>query len=378
MEQPANTNTIKASGALCILRGLLGLLLSTILIILLITNGLVIPVKTAFIKGDSLKEMLENSNVYEMLYEIANEAFEKNYPEHGISSTLYKMLLTEDTFKEICIKSTDAVMNNEAIDLSFLNESIFDSLKKEVNSTIDNAFEEITASNHKVIDANVLASNTALTNFKNNYGIDVSGAIMSAISSQYGIESIDLNYVDISTVKSFVITESMNNTVYPEIEAAVSSAVSDASKAINAELENFLNGRDIKSDIILFEASISNLKLLITIVFIVIAIIVIIQLIMYHSCIYKALRNISISALLPGLIIAGLGIFSSAVLPTAIKEIAAEFDSTAFAKFTEQLIEPLFDSFTKLGRIYLAAFAICLILSIVFKIIYKKQNTIYY
>ena len=376
MEQ-STTNTANTSGALHVIRGIFGFLLSVLLIILLVFNGFVLPVKTTFIKGNTVDELLENHNVYEVIYEAAGELLDKNYSELGISHELYETFFTEDNIKEICDTSLSAVMNDEDIDLSFLKEDIITNLKSEVNTTINSAFDEI-AANHMVIDANVLASNTALTNFKKAYGVDVSGVIMSAISSQYGIESIDLNYIDINAVKSFV-SGSVETTVYPEIENAIGKTITDASATLNTELQNALDGRSIKSDIALFETSIQGFKLLIIAILAVIAVIMIIQLIMYHSCLYRAFRNFSLSALFPGLFFAVIGFISSLALPIAIEEVAMEINNSTFTKFVERLImTPFFEGIKNIGLIYLAAFVVCLILSIVLKVAYKKKNTIYY
>lgn len=375
MEQ--STAAANTSGALHVIRGIFGFLLSALLIILLVFNGFVLPAKTTFIKGDTVNEILENLDLHEVIYEIAGELFDKNYSEFGISRELYETFFTEDNIKEICDTSITAIMNDEDIDLSFLKDDVINKLKSEVNTTINSAFDEIAAADHKVIDANVLASNTALINFKNAYGVDVSGVIMSAISSQYGIESIDLNYIDINAVKGFV-SESVETTVYPEIENTISKTISNASVTVNTELDKMLDGRSIKSDIILFETSVAGFKLLIIAILTVIAVIMIIQLIMYHSCLYRAFRNFSISALFPGLLITGMGFISSMALPIALEEVAAEINNTTFTEFVERLITPFFDSFTMTGLIYLAAFAVFLILSVILKIAHKKRNTIYY
>ncbi len=375
MEQ-STTTTANTSSALHVIRGIFGFLLSILLIILLVFNGFLLPIKTTFIKGNTVDELLENHNVYEVIYEAAGELLDKNYSGLGISRELFETFFTEDTVKEICDTSLTAVMNDEDVDLSFLKEDIITNLKSEVDTTINSAFDEI-ATNHKVIDANVLASNTALINFKNAYGVDVSGVIMSAISSQYGIESIDLNYIDVNAVKNFV-SGSVETTVYPEIENAIDKTIADASATLNTELQGILEGRSIKSDIALFETSIQGFKLLITAILAVIAVIMIIQLIMYHSCLYRAFRNFSLSALFPGIFFTGIGFISSLALPIAIEEVAMEINNATFTEFVERLMTPFFDGIKNIGLIYLAAFVVCLILSIVLKVAYKKKNTIYY
>ena len=381
MEQ--TTTASNTSGILHVIRGIFGFLLSILLIILLLLNGLLLPMKSSFIKGKSVNEIFENLNVYEMLREVMSETLNENYSKLGISQKLYETIFTNENIEEICDISITAIMNDEAIDLSFLKEDIADVVKSEVLITIDSAFSEIAAdnidssfnkdgANHNVINANVLASNTALNNFKNAYGVDIDEAIMNAISSQYGVESINLNFIDINTVKSFVI-DSMETTVYPEIDNAISEIIDETSASINAEIQPSLQDANIKENIILFESSIAGFGMLIIAIFAVIVTIMFIQIIMYHSCLYRAFRNFSVSSFFTGLIIAGLGFISSLAFPIAIDEVTKEVNSPAIINFLDRLIVPFFKSITNIGVAYLAAFVVCLILSVIFKAIYKKR-----
>ncbi len=382
MEQ-TTTAAANTSGALHVIRGIFSFMLSVLLIILLLFNGLLFPMKFTFIKGNSVNEIFKNLNVYEMLHEVMAETFDENYSKFSMSRELYEIIFTDENFEEICDTIITAIMNDEDIDLSFLEENIVNTVKSEVITTIDSAFSEIAANNiensfnkdgvnHNVINASVLASNTALNNFKNAYGLDISSIIMNVISTQYGVESIDLNYIDINTVKSFV-TDSIETTVYPEIENAISETIDEASASINAEIQASLQEAGIKENIILFESSIAGFNMLIIAIFAVIATIMFIQIIMYHSCLYRAFRNFSTSALFSGLIIAGLGFISSLAFPIAIDEVAGEVNSTAFVNFIDKLIAPFFRNITNIGVAYLAAFVVCLILSIIFKAKYKKR-----
>lgn len=374
MEQ---TTTGSTSGALHAIRGTFGFLLSVLLLILLLLNGFLFPAKTTVFKGDSINEIFENLNIYKALSESLAADYEEELSNLGKSNAIYKTILTEKNIQKFCDTVITGVLEDKEMDFSFLEAAAIDTAKSEIDSTINNAFDEI-AQNHKVINADTLSSNSALNAFEESYGLDISGTIMDALSSQYGVTSIDLNYIDINTVKSFV-SDSIKNTVYPEVESMISETITESSSSITEEINASIDKFKLKDSILMFDTYLASFKLLVTAIFVIIAIIIIIQLIMYHSCLYRAFRNFFISSIFSGIIVAGIGYIATNTLPPAIEQFAAESDyGPALIDFITAVLIPYFKQLNTMGIIYLAAFAICLILSIIFKTVYKNKHTIHY
>ncbi|MBQ9764651.1 MAG: hypothetical protein IJW18_00455 [Lachnospiraceae bacterium] len=344
-------------------RGFFGFLLTLLLSVFVFITTIVIPINATYLKGSSVGDIIRNTGIYDFAMDIVKGELSGEYAD------VFKDVLNENDIANICDSLMDAVVSGDDIDLSYMQEDLVSSIEAIVNSTIDSALDEIKKGSN-IIDAESLSKNKSLRDLEDTYNMDVTGMIIDKLESGYGVTSIDLNTYNAEEMVRKLLEKIMENDIHPFIESEVAVALDNASDEINSSLGS---DSELKPAFGMLDLAMSLVDFAIVLLCIFIAAFIIIQIAMYHSCMYRACRNVSLSTFIPGIIITLSAIISKFILTGILVEALASTEIANYSDSVTEIVSPLFTSLLIGGLISLAVAILFFILSLSFKTGYEKK-----
>lgn len=287
-------------------RAFCGFFLTCILILLLILNGLLISLKISFLKDDDINNILENTGFYSAVHEIIVDEIYKNTNALGISKEALGDILSEDIISDAAQTITDAVINEEDIDLSYLKEDCKNIAQSASDKTVDAIFDNL-SDNSKIFDVKALADNPELKQFEYNYGIDVSDNIISVMESTFNTTVIDLNNIDKNDVKE-TVASAMTEKVYPVIDMTFHQYIYEANDFVNKSVSSINDSYHLNDILRNIEKSSARLFYTIIIISIFIIGILLLEVFIYRHSKYRSFRNFFYGMLCSGFILILSGI----------------------------------------------------------------------
>ena len=288
-------------------RALCGFFLTCLLILLLILNGFLISLKISFLKDNNINNILENTGFYSAVREVVVDEIYKNTNALGISKEALSDILSEDIISNTAQTITDAVINEENIDLSYLKEDCKNIAQSASDKAVDVIFDNLSDTS-KIFDAKTLADNPDLKQFEYNYGINVSDNIIDVMESTFSTTVVDLNNTDKNKVKK-VVASAMTEKVYPVIDQTFHKYIYEANDFVNKSVSSINNSyhlNDILKDI---EKGAARLFYAIIIISVLIVGILLLELFIYRHSRYRSFRNFSYGMFCSGFVLILFGIY---------------------------------------------------------------------
>ena len=356
-------------------RAFLGFLFTFLLTILLLLNGILLPLKSTILRGNGINDVIVNNGIYSSAKDILIESFmDSENPESAeVSAEAIGQLLDTELMETMGKEITEALINGDEVDFSAVTDTLADKVEEGLRDTIDKTFEEIQASGISVVSSDVIKENGAVKEFQNEFGMDISDMITGVIMEQYGQESIDLNRVDIADAKKEV-NSYMEENIYPEIPKFIEKSMEEASSQLNKEIKESVIGSDAQKTLKMVDEGIGFSTTLLYIILASIAGLVLIEVLIYKPCIYRAFRNIYISLILPSIttILAGVG--AIALIPMIMNEMNLDKEEQMAMDLFNKVFSRFANAILITGIVYIVLFVILVVLASRFKAIYNKTQ----
>lgn len=304
------------------LRATFGFILTMFMTILLIANGFLTALRISVLKGDDIRSALKDSGFYDtvretMISELANE-------ELGLSKEALATIIPDDIMSETMDKLTDSIVNDKPFDISYIEDDCIDAAQTTSQALTDEIFDEI--DKHPTFDIKTLSSNSLITDFEDNFGVEISAPLEDVMVSTFGTTTVDVSAIGTSEVKQQV-SDTVSDIVYNVIEDAFDEYTDFVNEIANDAIKEANDEYKLKDVISSLDDSLRIFHTGIIIIYAIIAFIFIIQLLMYLKKPSGAFKNLSVCTF-----IASAAMFISCGFLGFITDLMAKefnsFDST--------------------------------------------------
>lgn len=386
-------------------RAALGFFLTFFMTITLIVNGLVMGVKTTILSGSDVSEVLENMNIYEVLSdlitsEISNSTGTGNEEGDDVSAGEIAIVVTnedvsvpsdddglngitisdeaiqaifgEDVLKSVTKTLTDAIKNNEEVDLSSTKEQCIANVENLAMGLIDDVIDEIQAMESDTISADTLKELNTVKQMKADYGIDVDGIITDFVKENHGADTIKLADVDLEEIRTGA-KDTVKNDVMPKMEETVNEYVDTINKTVNESIKEANEAYNLSGLINGIESALSILNTTMIVCIVVILLFAALEMLVYKKEINRGFRNIFISTLIGGIFTLVISIVVNTVKSIFSSVMGGEGDTITLAvtKLIESNIGAVGNRIMLIAIVYLVVAIACLVAAIIIK---KKLN----
>lgn len=355
-------------------RAVLGFFLTFITIILFFSSGIMFALKTSILRGKNIDNILKNSGFYSLVNDSVKGELYKQSQELGVSNDAIDEILSSDIIEKSASKMIDIISSQEDIDFSGIKDECISIAEKTSDMVVDAAFDTIKESGDS-FDVSKLGQNETIKKFQKDYGLNVTEIIEKEVKDKTGSTVISTSSANMDELKAEV-----KDKVSTEVIPVISDTIDDYTDKLNdmaKEAANELNREYRISDLIgLVEASLSILTFATALVLGIAIALSALQILVYKNEKNRALRNIGISTMLPGIFMISIYI----AIVTIFKEILKHITTTnnlekAIKGFVEKNTNSICNRFLVIGIIYMVIFVVCTVLSIVLKKQYKQAQT---
>lgn len=275
----------------------LGFFLTFLLTISMLAEGLLLGLKTTIFSGNDMVDVLKNANLFETFTEVIVTEITVNAGE-GMVSDMAESIITEDALVEMTENVTEAIKNDEDVDLSGMKDACIEEIKSTSDGMVEQVLGELEAGGGE-INAETLADNATIQSLQEQYGIDISGIVLEYVEETYGTTSINVEEVDMEAVKAEAQT-TMEEVVMPEVEKMVDEYIVEINRVVNEEIRTITKEYDISGMLGKIEAAIALLSKSVLVLGIAVGVIVLVELLIYLKFLNRAFRNIGIASVISG------------------------------------------------------------------------------
>lgn len=275
----------------------LGFFLTFLLTISMLAEGLLLGLKTTIFSGNDMVDVLKNANLFETFTEVIVTEITVNAGE-GVVSDMAESILTEDALVEMTENVTEAIKNDEDVDLSGMKDTCIEEIKSTSDGMVEQVLGELEAGGGE-INAETLAGNATIQSLQEQYGIDISGIVLGYVEENYGTTSINVEEVDMEAVKAEAQT-TMEEVVMPEVEKMVDEYIVEINRVVNEEIRTITKEYDISGMLGKIEAAIALLSKSVMILGVAVGVIVLLELLIYLKFLNRAFRNVGIASVISG------------------------------------------------------------------------------
>lgn len=346
--------------------GILGFFFTLLMVVSLFADGLLLGLKTTIFKGSDMVDVLKNANLFETVTEVVVTEITTT-TGNSMVSDMAESLLTEEVLAEMTENVTEAIKNDEDVDLSGMKDVCMEEVKTSSNEMVEKVIGEIEATGGE-INAETLAGNATIQALQAQYGIDVSTIVLDYMEQNYGTTSVKVEDVDLEVVREEA-QNTVEEVVMPAMEDAVDEYIVEVNRVVNEEIRTITKEYDISGMLAAIETFIATLAKVIMILSIAAAVILVLEILIYLKYINRAFRNIGIATVLSGAFVAVTG---GAVI--LLKNLLAGFMGGTGDK-AEQVIVNFIDGnisavgsrILLIGCIYIVVAIVCFVLAGILK-----------
>lgn len=285
--------------------GFLGFLLTLLLTLTLLADGLLIGLKATILKGNDMVDVLKNANLFETFTEVVVSEVEV-MTDSSMLGDVAASVFSEDALVDVTKDVTEAIKNDEDIDLSHMKDTCMDEIKNVSECVIDDVIGEIEAEGGE-LNADTLAKNKALQDLQAQYGVDITGMVMEYVEETYGQTSVSVDQIDLEEVKEQAKT-TMDEVVMPAMEEAVDEYIVEINTMVNEEIRTISREYDISGILNTIDNVMALFNKLLLILSIACVILIGLELLTYMKFMNRGFRNTGIAATISGVLVAVVGI----------------------------------------------------------------------
>ncbi len=357
-------------------RAILGFLISFFMVCLLIGAGLLIGVKTTILKGSDVMDILENANTFGMISELFTSELEATMRDEPMMQEVVATIFSEDVLTEMTSDMTQAIVSGEDVDLSGVAEECLSTLESTSDKMIDQVFEEVTPNGE--INVSALAQSEILKSYEQQFGMEITPWIEEYVSSTYGDTTIKVDEAELESVKSEA-KAALKDEIMPALEDAVEVYIADVNLAVNQELQAMNQEYRISEIIQMIEGIMDMIQIAILILILFVVILSVAELaLVYRNAKNRGLRNIGVSAIIAGLVIALVGAVTSVansflVGVVGMTGLNQDAITDILMNFIEANLSKLGIGFLLIAVLYFMGAIVCLIFS---SRMYKAQKNL--
>ena len=346
----------------------LGFFLTFLMVISLITGGILISVKTTILSGSDINDVLENSNIYGTITDVVVSELSADTSDTGLSKEAIEKVFSEEVLKDAAKTMTNAIKNDEDIDLSGVKNQCMDVVKEVSEQAVDDILDEV-KNTSDVISIDVLKDNKALQQIESDYNVDVTTVISDYVEDTYGSTTVNMADIDVEQVKKEA-KEALKENVIPTIEKAVDDCIVEVNATVNKQIKDANEEYNISGTISLIESILSILTIFMVVTIALSVVFAAVQIgAIYRKCMNRGFRNVSIAAFLSGIVVLLVGIMFNVVKSIVMESVGTNADNVerAVGEFMESNIGAISGRAVTTGIIYIVIAVICMILAIVLK-----------
>lgn len=384
-------------------RTALGFFLTFFMTITLMINGLVMGVKTTILNGSDVSEVLENMNFYDVLSDLIKSELTKssdgtdisageiavvvtndevaisddNVAGINISNETIEAIFGEDVLKEVTKTLTDAIKNNQDVDLSSTKDQCVANVENLAMQLIDDVVNEIQNMESDTISAETLVQLNTVQKMKNDYNVDVDTIITDYVKDNHGSDSINIADVDLEAIRTEA-KDTVKNDVMPELEETIDDYMTEITETVNESIKEANASYDLSGLMKSIEEAINILGTIMLVCIIAAVLFMALEMVIYRKEINRGFRNVFISTLIAGIftlvmsVVVGVvkGIFSSVVGE------GEDAVSMAVSKLIGDNIGAVGDRVMLVAIVYIVISVACLVAAIIIKKNIKKNDDI--
>lgn len=352
----------------------IGFIVSLLLFILLLANGILLGLKTTILKGDDLVSVLENANLFETVTEVVVSEISNVGEGTGLGDVAGE-LLTEDVVAEVAQNVTTAVVNNEEVDLSGMKDTYVESIKTTSSTMVDEVINEITQ-NGTEISRESLDNNPLVQSMAASYGVDISSMVMGYVEETYGTTTISVDQVDVEAVKQSAQAK-VEEVVVPMAEEVMDTYIEQINTEVNETIRTLQQKIDISGILATIEKVIGLLEKIIIALCVVILLFVVIEFLLFKGFTYKAFKNIGGAAMWSGILVALIGGVITFGKKYVMGMVGGSEDQVTqvIIGFVDAHVTTMGNRILQIGGGYIAAALVCLIVgSVMAQAAAKKEE----
>ena len=355
-------------------RAFLGFFMTFITIILFISSGLLFALKTSILRGKNIDNILKNSGFYSLINDSVKEELYKHSQELGVSNDAIDEILSSDIIEKSASKMIDVISSPEDIDFSGIKDECISVAEKTSDMVVDAAFNIIKETGDS-FDVSKLGQNETINKFQKDYGLNVTEIIEKEVKDKTGSTVINTSSANMDELKAEV-----KDIVSTEIIPVISDTIDDYTAKLDdmaKETANELNMKYRINDLIgLVETSLSILTFVSALVLGIAIALSALQILVYKNEKNRALRNVGISTVVPGILMISIYMASVTIFKEVLRHITVTDNlEMAIKEFIEKNAYSLCNRFLVIGIIFMVIFVACTVLSIILKKKYRQAKT---
>ena len=352
--------------------GFLGFLLTFLLTLVLLADGLLIGLKATILKGNDMVDVLKNAKLFETFTEVVVSEVEV-MTDSSMLGDVAASVFSEDVLVDVTKDVTEAIKNDEDIDLSHMKDTCMDEIKNVSEGVIDDVLSEIEAGGGE-LNADTLANNKALQELQAQYGVDISGMVMEYVEQTYGQTSVSVEQVDLEEVKEQAKT-TMEEVVMPAMEEAVDEYIVEINAVVNEEIRTITKAYDISGILNTIDKAMALFNKALLILSIACVVLIGFEMLTYMKFMNRGLRNTAIAATISGVFVAlvGLLLFTLSNVVIGMLGIATgDMAGEVIVGFIDDNMTNIGLGITSVGGIYIVVAIVCYVFAGILK--RKKAN----
>lgn len=346
--------------------GILGFFFTLLMVVALFADGLLLGLKTTIFKGSDMVDVLKNANLFETVTEVVVSEITTTTGNDMVSD-MAESLLTEEVLAEMTENVTEAIKNDEDVDLSGMKDVCMEEVKASSNEMVEKVIGEIEATGGE-INAETLAGNATIQALQAQYGIDVSTIVLDYMEQNYGTTSVKVEDVDLEAVKAEAQT-TVEEVVLPVMEEAVDEYIVEVNKVVNEEIRTITKEYDISGMLTAIETFIATLTKVIMMLSIAAAVILVLEILIYLKYINRAFRNIGIATVISGAFVAitGGAVILLKNMLTGLMGGTGDKAEQVIVNFIDGNISAVGNRILVIGCIYIVVAIVCFVLAGILK-----------
>ena len=350
----------------------LGFLLTFLMVLCLITGGLLMAFETTLLSGDDVSEVLESTNIYGTISDMVVSEISSSTENAGFSKEAIDKVFSEDVLKSATKTLTDAIKNNEDVDLSDVKDQCMEVVKDISENAVDDILDDIKESSD-VVSIDVLKNNEIIKQLEKDYNVDITNVISDYVEDTYGSTTVNVSDIDIEKVRTEA-KKSLNDTVIPTIEETVDEYIVEVNAAVNKQIKETNEEYDISGAIKLVESVLGIINVIMIVTISVSVVFALLQIaVIYRKRMNRGFRNTSIATLISGIVVLILGLVFNVIETLFVSAVGTPSDN-----IEKNIVEFITDNIAAVGGRTVLIGCIYIVMAIVFMIfaiVIKKKLT---
>ncbi|MBQ7943719.1 MAG: hypothetical protein IJ326_06645 [Lachnospiraceae bacterium] len=347
-------------------RAILGFLISFLMICLLIADALLIGLKTTILKGTDIVDILQNADAFGMVSELFESELEATMGDEPMMQEIVATVFSEDMLTEITSDVIQALVNDGEVDLSGVAQDCLNMLESTSDEVIDQAFDKAASSGEISLD--VLLQSKLFQSYEEQFGMELAPLMEEYVRDIYGDTTIKVDANELEALKGEART-ALKEEIMPVLEDAVEVYIADVNIVVNQELQAINEQYHIAEMVRLIESIMDTIQIAIIALTLVVFLLIVLELlVVYRKAMNRGIRNIGVSAIFAGLMLAIIGAVTSIansflVSVVGISGMAQDAMLDIIMNFVEANLQKTGTGFLLIAALYFVGAVVCLILS---------------